>query len=371
MTSLRTTSQIDFTEEELLATHPDLEPLFADGHRCHGGMDADGTYCSPRTLHRVPAIEAWQERHRRETGADLLSLDIESFPAHYPNVAQTRFLLDRGVTDPTVAILTRIGTVEGFGAFLRHSIVPDLQRHFDDPIAGTATAHLDHGLIEAHARDEAGHEDEAGHKEMWWAARDLAFDRPLTEDQTLLMLERMGIAGPGGKVDLPAMRAAAIAARRFPDDIDFDVEALIERMVRLLLIEISAFHTFRWAEEILGDTTRVGGDGEAGRIISHIRADETPHVGYLLTVLSEMRVRAFRGDGGHRHEGRDLIDMVWGPAVEDQRSTRRWDLTELNRREVEVALEGRADAADLLAEFDALGDVERLPDGTWVERTAG
>lgn len=362
-----TTVQVHFTEAELLADHPGLEPLLAGGRRCHGGFDADGTYRSPRTLNRVPAIEAWQERHRQETRSELLEVDLESFPAHYPNVAQTHLLLDHGVVDPTVAILTRIGTVEGFGAFLRHSIVPDLQRHFDESIDGTATGHLDRGLIEAHARDEAGFEEVAGHKEMWWAARDLAFDHPLTEDQTLLMLERMGIAGPGGNVDLVALRAAAIAARQFPADIDFDVEALVERMVRLLLIEISAFHTFRWAEEILGDATRVGGEGEAGRIISYIRADESPHVAYLITVLSEMRARTFRGEGGHRYDGAELIDPLWDTAVDEQRSTRRWELTDLNRREVEVALGGRSDAADLLEEFDALGDVCRLPDGTWVD----
>lgn len=366
-----TTTQVEFTEAELLADHPGCEPLFANGRRCHGGFDADGHYRSPRTLNRVPAIDAWQTRHLDESGTELLSIDLESFPAHYPNVAQTHLLLDHDVIDPTIAILTRIGTVEGFGAFLRHSIVPDLQRHFDDPIDCTATAHLDRGLIEAHARDEAGHGEEAGHKEMWWAARDLAFDHPLTEDQTLLMLERMGIAGPGGNVDLAALRAAAVAARKFPADLDFDLEALVERMVRLLLIEISAFHTFRWAEEILGDADRVGGDGEAGRLISYIRADETPHVGYLITVLSEMRSRRFRGEGGRLHDGAELIDLLWAPAVEDQRSTRRWELTELNRREVELALGGRRDSADLLAEFDSLGDVQRLPDGTWVDRPSG
>ena len=67
-------------------------------------------------------------------------------------------------------------------------------------------AHLGRGLYEAHARDEAGFDDEGGHKQMWFAARDIAFENPVTEDQTALMLERMGIAAPGsgGKVDVAA-----------------------------------------------------------------------------------------------------------------------------------------------------------------------
>ncbi len=39
---------------------------------------------------------------------------------------------------------------------------------------------------------------------MWYAARDVAFENPVTEDQRALMLERMGIAPPGsgGKIDV-------------------------------------------------------------------------------------------------------------------------------------------------------------------------
>ena len=65
------------------------------------------------------------------------------------------------------------------------------------------------------------------------------------------MLERMGISTPGtgGKVDIARMRAQALAARLLDDDIEFDLESLLTRMVRLLFIEISAFHAFAWAED--------------------------------------------------------------------------------------------------------------------------
>ena len=47
------TAQVEFTEEELLADLPVVEPLVAGGVRCHGGFDADGRYVSPRTRFRL------------------------------------------------------------------------------------------------------------------------------------------------------------------------------------------------------------------------------------------------------------------------------------------------------------------------------
>src|SRR3546814_15610676 len=74
-----------------------------------------------------------------------------------------------------------------------------MRRFFDDDIRGTALDHLSKGLVEAHARDEAGHGDDAGHDRMWYAVRDIAFENPVTQDETELMLRRMGLsfgAGP-------------------------------------------------------------------------------------------------------------------------------------------------------------------------------
>lgn len=58
--------------------------------------------------------------------------------------------------EPIIATLTRIGTVEGFGAMIRHAAVPDWRRVVDEDTTGTALAHVASGLFEAHARDEAG-----------------------------------------------------------------------------------------------------------------------------------------------------------------------------------------------------------------------
>ena len=60
----------------------------------------------------------------------------------------------------------------------------------------------------------------------------------------------------------PACSSQLNADRMLPD-IDPDLESLIQRMTSLLLIEISAFHIFAWAEEVLADTDLTAGDGEA------------------------------------------------------------------------------------------------------------
>jgi hypothetical protein len=366
------TDQTDFDEAELLASHDYAEPLIVAGVRCHGGLAEDGAYVSPRTANRVPAIAAWQAKHRRDFGTELLDLPLDTWPEHYPNVAQARFLIESGIPDPICATLTRVGTVEGFGSMIRFSAIPDMRRVVDEDTSGTALAHLGRGLFEAHARDEAGFDGEGGHEHMWYAARDVAFEDPVTEDQRALMLERMGIAPPGsgGKVDLAAMRAAALANRTWPDDVDFDLEALITRMVRLLLIEISAFHTFAWAEELLADPDLVAGDGEGARLVSYIRSDETPHVDYLRTALSELRDRTIVGEGGRKHAGADLVGGTWDRALALSLGPNRQATLETTWGEVRHAVGDRPGAADILARFDELGSAHRRDDGTWVDAPA-
>lgn len=365
-----TTEQVEFTETELLMDHDFAEPLMANGERCHGGFDADGTYVSPRTRFRQPAIEAWEHQRVEQFGTDPLHLPIDTWPANFPNIEQSKFLIRKGAAEPTISALTRIGTVEGFGAMLRMLPQPDLQPHFADSIVGTATDHIRKGLFEAHARDEAGFQDEAGHDRMWFAARDIAFENPVTADQTATMLARMGIGSAPGSPppDLAKLRAEAIANRVLPDDIDFDLESMLNRMISLLFIEIAAFHGFIWAEGVLGDTDVCAGDGEAARIVSYIRADETPHVAYLQVALSEMRDRTWVGSDGRTYDGAEMIQRIWDRQLEDSRFLRRGENLKMSVREVEHALDGRRDKDDIMEEFFSLGTVTPLPDGGFIER---
>jgi hypothetical protein len=342
-----TTLQTEYTEAELLTDHVVAAPLVAGGVRCHGGFDESGAYVSPRTKHRVPAIEAWQARHREEFGTEILHAPLELWPENYPNVDQARFLINAGVPEPLIATLTRIGTVEGYGANIRLLQPGDLQRHFDDDLRGTAIAHLGRGLFEAHGRDEAGWEKEAGHKDMWFAARDIAFENPTADIDIEGMLARMGFGQPGS--GMPEFE------RALPDDIDLDLEMMAMFMIRVLLIEISAFHAFRWAETWLSDRDLVAGDGEAAKIVSFIRADETPHVEYLRTALTEMRDRTWIGASGKRYAGTDMIGTLWERGLEQSLGPGREQGRNAVRGEVEHWIAQHPDAADIRAEFESLG----------------
>jgi hypothetical protein len=346
--------QLQWSEQELLATDDVVEPVIAGGVRGHGGYAADGTYVSPRTKYRIPAIEAWQRAHRDTFGTDILAAPLELWPEPFPNVAQTKYLLQQGVREPMITSLTRIGTVEGFGSMIRHAHPGDLQRHFDESIAATALKHLDRGLFEAHARDEAGWQDEGGHNQMWFAARDVAFESPPTADETATMLQRMGIPAPGSAGQTPeAMRKAAEAVRRFPA-LDLMLEMMVRRMISLLFIEVSAFHTFAWAEAVLSDTDLVAGDGEAAELVRCIRADETPHVDYLRTALTEMRDRTFVGESGTKIAGSEVVGTIWDAALEQSLGVNRENQRQTAMAELEHALESNPRRGEILEGFHAL-----------------
>ena len=344
-----TTDQVTFTEAELLANHEMAEPLIEGGVRCHGGFDDTGTYVSPRTKFRVPAIEAWEKQNCELFGTTPLDAPLDTWPAQFPNVAQARHLITAGVPEPLIATLTRIGTVEGFGANIRFLQPGNMQKHFEEDIRGTGIDHLGRGLFEAHGRDEAGWEEEAGHKDMWFAARDIAFESPTAKIDVDAMLARMGFGQPGspGGMDL---------TRALPADIDINLELIANLMIRVLFIEVQAFHTFAWADEWLSDTALVAGDGKAAELVSYIRADETPHVGYLKTVLTEMRDRTWLGEGGKKHKGTDMIQILWDNGLENSLGASREQGRAAVLGEVEHWCLQRPNGADVLAEFHALGD---------------
>lgn len=339
------TVPLEWTEHELLTDPEIAEPLVVAGRRCHGGYASDGTYRSPRTAVRVPAIAAWQAAHRAAFGTEILDAPLHLWPSVYPNVDQSRLLLRAGVRDAFLGTLTRVGTIEGFGGLIREWGCGDVQRHVVEPLRGTALAHLQSGLFEAHARDETGHDGVAGHREMWFAARDLANGRAVTDDEAAEYLRRTAIA--------PVGRTVAVDERLVPE-IDAAFEAMLRRMIGLMLIEVSAFHTFAWAEALLADTELLDGDGAAASVVAHIRADETPHVDYLRTALTEVRDRTVRTVDGATIPGAVVVARLYEPALAASLGERRRQQVAAADAEVAMALDGRADAAELLAEFQSL-----------------
>ena len=124
-----------------------------------------------------------------------------------------------------------------------------------------------------------------------------------------------------------------------------------------MFIEVSAFHVFAWAEELLDDPTLCAGDGAAADLVRYIRSDETPHVEYLRTAITEVRDRTVRTDRRRRDPRRDVHRRTLDNATAPTRSARAGpQAIELFDREVARALDGVAGGDDILEEFHALAD---------------
>jgi hypothetical protein len=333
-------SRLEFKFDELLAS-PKLDaPLIAGGMRCHGGFDANGNYVSPRTLWRNPAVRAWQEQHLANSALPILEIPKDAIPPHLPSVAQAKLLLKEGVREPMVRTLTEIAIVEGFGATIRDLPVPPMSSFIRDDVAGTALGHLTGGLFEAHARDEAGWGDEGGHKQMWEAARDLALSNPKVPGDVLMAI--MGRRGGGNR------------ARMLPQ-FNEEVERVIGFMMNVLIIEVFAVSTFHWAEEVLADPEVSDSPEEASAMIRYIRSDESPHVEYLRTALSELSARTLIGEDGKEYNGneivQDLLDRSLKTIIRQRGAERRAQLHASIRASAQGIVK---DVDELIQRFDAL-----------------
>lgn len=348
-------SQVAYSQEELLTSVAYDAPLTANGVRCHGGFVA-GRYTSPRTAYRGPAIAAWQAQIAA-AGNPLVDIPRSLIPPHYPNAAQAQLLLREGVRDPLTRTLTTIAIIEGFGAMIRDQPVPEWRRCVKEPVDGTAVAHLGAGLFEAHARDEAGHRSEGGHKQMWEAARDLALDNPSVPSDVLMRLMTGRRGGP--------------RQRMFPQ-LDAGVEDLLTTMTNVLVIEVFAADTFSWAEEVLGDQEVSAAPEAAADMVAYIRSDETPHVEYLRTALSELRARTLLGASGEELPGSQVIDGLLNRTLHVLITQRPRLQRDDARTDICAALAGHRHAAGVQRRFDAL-EVEWTPpatDGNFVRLVA-
>ena len=330
---------VTYTPEQLLSSRPTTEPLIANGVRCHGGFDADGTYHSPRTLFRQPAIEAWQGK-LAEDGHPLLEIPASLMPPQYPSAAQAKLLLRHGVRDPLVRTLTVISIVEGFGAMIRDVQVPDLEQIFVEPVEGTALVHLRGGLFEAHARDESGYRDEGGHKQMWEAARDAALENPkIPGDVLMRLMGRRGRSGPP--------KAA------FPE-IGPDLERMLGFMANVLIVEVFAEGTFQWGVEVLSDPEVSAAPQVAGGMVRNIQRDEKPHVEYLRTALSEVAARTLKTVDGKTISGKQVVDGLIHRILSQMTRDRPGDQRDDLRESLSEAILSVSNPSALQDEFDEL-----------------
>ncbi len=346
--------RLSYTGAELLSDASYAAPLYAGEVLCHGGFDADGHYRSPRTACRTPAVDAWQAQLVR-AGTPLVQVPDPWVPPQFPSVAQAKLLLENGVRDPVVRALTVISILEGFGAIIRDVRVENLASLIVEPIDGTALGHLD-ALFEAHARDEAGYKDQGGHKQMWEAARDLALDNPKVPPDVFMRL--MGDRGQ-----------ARAADPMFPQ-LDKKLYRMLSMMAQVLVIEVFARETFDWGIALLSDPKVSAKPKEAGAMVEYIRADESPHVEYLRTALSELRTRTLRTVDGGTLSGQTAVDglmhHILSRAAKNRPSEQRND----TRGALSAAIEAGTARKTLLEEFDALTPIWASPALTGFESAA-
>jgi hypothetical protein len=341
-------SQLNFTTAQLLETCPVKEPLIVKGVRCHGGFDEDGKYRSPRTRWRVPAIEAWQRQHLATSPIPLVAIPADAVPPHMPSVAQAKFLLKTGVREPMVRTLTEIAIIEGFGATIRDLPVPPLRSFIREGTEATGLAHLTEGLFEAHARDEAGWGEEGGHKQMWEAARDAALSNPQVPPDILMV-----IMGRRGQSRPP----------RLLPQLAEPVERLLSFMVGVLAIEVFAKSTFEWAEAVLSDPEVSDAPEEAANLVRYIRSDESPHVEYLRTVLSEVAARTLLTEDGREMPGLDAVNALVERSLRMMIRQRTNERAKTLHEQIRVAAERHVKDIDhFMAEFDSLETQWQLPE---------
>lgn len=326
-------AKLIYTEEELMAEHAYAKPHKEVGYLLHGGFDEQGTYVSPRTLHRWPAVRAWQDALKKrgfplvDATGDLLQ------PETVPNLDQQRFLLSNGLGTALWNGLTITGIVEARGQILCEFTAPDFQDIIVDDVSEMAIGHLNKGLLYAHGADEGGdpkRPEYGAHDAMWFASRDLLFGK----DAYPMPGEPSNIARPDG-------------GRRMPEIPEAHENTLL-LLMNVLMIEVRAEAFFSFCCSIMRDSTVFQdrrADAElAATMVERIREDEAIHVGYLQAVVSEMRSVTFKTVDGGTIEGAKLIDKAWNDMV-------HWHAVE--RVEIE-----RGEAVERLT-----AEVRRLPDG--------
>jgi hypothetical protein len=112
--------------------------------------------------------------------------------------------------------------------------------------------------------------------------------------------------------------------------------------------------TFDWGQRLLSSPEVSAEPEAAGRMVSHIRADEHPHVEYLRTALSELRARTLRTVDGGTLPGREAVDGLLHRALRGLTRERREEQRAELRGHVVAAMAVARDPAGLLERFDAL-----------------
>ncbi len=335
---------LTYSKDDLVADHPYVERHSAAGYQLHGGYLADGSYQSPRTLHRWPAVKAWQAALKKRGWPLIDATGALLARGNYPNIAQQVLLLKHGLGQSFWNSLTITGIIEAQGQALCDYPPPHWQDVIEDDVSETCTGHLEKGLLWAHGADEGGdpdHPEIGAHDAMWFAARDLVFGKdayPMPEVPESISRPQVGPPFPA-----------------LPDQFG----GLLALLMNVLMIEVRAEAFFSFSCDLLRHPeTFLDRKGEAelaAQMIERIRIDEAIHVGYLQTTISEMRSFTFKDQRGGTAKGADMIDPFWAELVKWHGETQFDETAKRSRANLQPQiLEAGGDA--LLAKFDALGD---------------
>ncbi len=333
-----------YSREDLLADHPYAKLHEAAGFSLHGGFDGAGEYHSPKTLHRWPAVHAWQDQLTGrgwpliEAGQDLLTRN------NYPNLEQQVLLLKHGLGQTFWNALTITGTIEARGQALCELFAPNYQDIIEEDVSQTCTGHLHKGLLYAHGADEGGDPaipDIGAHDAMWFAARDLVFGKdafPMCEIPESIARPDEGPPFP----DLPEAHGG-----------------MLSLLANVLMIELRAEAFFAFSCAVFRHPETFPGKSQecelAAKMVERIRIDEGIHVGYLVTALSEMRSFTFKTVDGGTKPGAEIIDPFWKKVL-SWHSTTVYEDNAKRSRETLVPQIKEVGGDALLAEFEALAD---------------
>lgn len=338
-------TKLNYTWDELMASHAYARPHEEAGYRLHGGFDAAGEYISPRTLNRRPAVKAWDEQLTAR-GWPLIDATVQLLKrGHHPNQAQQRLLLANGFGETLWNSLTITGVIEARGRALCEFEAPDFQQIIVDDISNMCVGHLHKGLLYAHGVDEGGDPKDStfgAHDQMWFAARDLVFGKnryPIPE-----IPENIGRPDQG----------------RLMPRIPAGFEQLIMLLMNVLMIEVRAEAGFSFNCAVFRDKANFPDKRKeaelAAEMIERIRTDEAIHVGYLQAAISEMRSVTFRTVDGGTIEGAKMIDPIWEGMVHWHAVTQADFSRAQSHDAIEKRLLAAPNGAALFAQFEALDD---------------
>jgi len=191
---------------------------------------------------------------------------------------------------------------------------------------------------------------------MWEAARDLALENPTVPSDVFMRL--MGDRGRnrGGDPLYPQL--------------DKQLYRMLMMMSQVLVIEVFARGTFDWGIAVLSDPEVSAEPAKAGAMVDYIRQDESPHVEYLRTGLSEVRMRTLRTVDGKTIAGREVVDGILHHILHRMGESRPREQRDDTRGALLTAIERGEAKQSLLEQFDALSPRWERPARTGFEPQA-